>query len=376
MTSTPLANGNPIVSGSISMPHIGAWHATIQQSGVEPIEGSVTLEIDGISFTGTALPGRSGRSGSRARAKIVGGAGGLSKTLPAKQYANGVSVRTVVGDILRETGETLSGNSSEPTLGSSLPSWQRVEGPASRALVAILDAVGAIWRLERDGTVLVTVEAYPDTTVEHVLLDEDWSAGVILIRPQAPDLLPGVTFLVHQIKYVRHDFDGNGMRTRAYLEPPGGLLDRVLSDINKRVDYATLWPARVVKQNSDGTLEVVADDERLRQGRGSINKVPIRHGLPGVQSVQVSQGARVRVGFDGGDPDKPFAALWDAGDADLVQVGPLGAGVAYVGSAVEVYFPPVVPFSGTINGAPAAGVMTIATPGIGVVTIGSQKFKV
>ncbi len=374
--TTPLANGNPVISGDIAMPHIGAWHAKLEVSASTALEGRVSLSVDGISFTGTALPGRSGRSSSRARVKLVGGAGGLSKVLPAKNYANGTSVRTVVADILREAGETLSVNSNEPTLSSSLAKWQRVEGPASRALVAVLAAVGAIWRVERDGTVLVTVEAYPETTVDHVLIDEDWGAGVILIRPKAPDLLPGVTFLGHQIKFVKHTFDGSSLRTRAYLEAPGGMLNRMLADMRKELDYRALWPARVVKQNSDDTLEVVTDDERLRQGRGAINRVPIRHGLPGVERVQVSQGARVRVGFDGGDPDKPFAALWDSGSADLVQVGPLGAAVAYVGSAVEVYFPPVVQFSGTINGAPAAGVMTIATPGIGVVTVGYQKFKV
>src|SRR5690606_12571979 len=116
---------------------------------------------------GTALPNRSGLSGSRVRAKVVGGAGGLSRVLPAKNYANGVSVRTIVGDILREAGESLSSESSEAILSTALPKWERLRGSASRALVALLDQVGAIWRVQRDGTVLVTVEAFPETTVEH-----------------------------------------------------------------------------------------------------------------------------------------------------------------------------------------------------------------
>jgi hypothetical protein len=358
------------------MPIIGAWRAKLELSSSMVLDGAVVLTVDGISFTGTAMPNRSGLSGSRSRAMVVGGAGGLSTVLPAKNYANGVSVRTVVGDILRECGESLSSASDEGILGSVLPKWERVRGAASRALVGILDEVGGIWRIERSGAVLVTVEAYPETDVEHELLDEDWAAGRILIRPKAPDLLPGVTFSGQEIRFVRHMIDGGGMRTEAYLQSPSGLAERFLTGIRRKIDYATLWPARVVRQNSDETLEVVPDDERLRQGRGGINKVPIRHGIPGVQSILVSSGTRVRIGFDGGDPDKPFAALWDSGSADLVQLGPLGAGVAYEGSAVEVYLPPAVPVSGTVGVLPFVGVMTIVTPAIGTVLIGSQTVKV
>lgn len=372
----PNANGLPLLEAVIQQPIIGAWHANLQLSGQTVLDSAVTITIDDIAFTGTAIPNRSGLSGSRSIVKVVGGAGGLSNTLPARNYANGVSVRTVVGDILREAGETLSASSDEAVLSTSLPKWQRVQGAASRALVAILDEVGAIWRVERDGTVLVTVEAFPETTVDHALVDEDWSAGVILIRPQAPDLLPGVTFLGQQIRFVRHVVTGSSIRTEAYLQSPGGLFDRFMSGVRRKLDYSQLWPARVVSQNSDETLEVVPDDERLRRGRGGMNRVPIRHGIPGIQSIQVAGGTRVRIGFDGGDPDKPFAALWDSGSANLVQLGPLGAGVAYEGSAVEVYLPPAVPVSGTLNGAPFAGVMTIVTPAIGTVQIGSQTVKV
>ncbi len=85
--------------------------------------------------------------------------------------------------------------------------------------------------------------------------------------------------------------------------------------VGKRLDYSALYPAKVVRQ-SGNLLEVIPEDDRIK-GNGMAS-VPIRHGLPGV-TVEVSQGARVRIGFENQDPKKPFAALFDT-DAAFVTV--------------------------------------------------------
>lgn len=73
--------------------------------------------------------------------------------------------------------------------------------------------------------------------------------------------------------------------------------------------YQRLYPARVVGQApGGGRLDLLPDDERIR-GVGT-QGVPIRHGLPGV-SVEVPVGARVMLGFEEGNPAKPYAALWE-----------------------------------------------------------------
>ncbi len=86
--------------------------------------------------------------------------------------------------------------------------------------------------------------------------------------------------------------------------------------VGRRLDYTQLYPAVVIAQNADGTLQLLADSPTIR-GTGH-NNVRIRHGLPGV-SVTVSQGARVRIGFENGDPSQPFAALFDT-DAAFVTI--------------------------------------------------------
>lgn len=103
--------------------------------------------------------------------------------------------------------------------------------------------------------------------------------------------------------------------------------------VGRRLDYTQLYPAVVVKQNSDGTLQLLADSPTVR-GTGH-NNVRIRHGLPGV-SVEVSAGARVRLGFENGQPSQPYAGLWDT-DASFVTINlGLAANTEYVALANKV----------------------------------------
>lgn len=97
--------------------------------------------------------------------------------------------------------------------------------------------------------------------------------------------------------------------------------------VGRKIDYLKLYPAVVVAQNSDGSLQLIADDPKVR-GDGH-NNVRVRHGLPGI-SVTVSQGARVRLGFEEGDPSKPFAALFDTDAAFVVINLGLAANTEFV----------------------------------------------
>ena len=87
-------------------------------------------------------------------------------------------------------------------------------------------------------------------------------------------------------------------------------LARFVRAVTARFEHAVLYPATVRAQADDGTLALELD---AGAPVPSLVGVPIRHGLPGVTAVAVQAGARVRVGFDGADPSRPFAVLWDAG---------------------------------------------------------------
>lgn len=89
-------------------------------------------------------------------------------------------------------------------------------------------------------------------------------------------------------------------------------LARFVRAVTARFEHAVLYPATVRAQAGDGTLALELDPGAPVP---SLVGVTIRHGLPGVTAVAVAGGARVRVGFDGADPSRPFAVLWDAGNA-------------------------------------------------------------
>src|SRR5690606_37415196 len=107
------------------------------------------------------------------------------------------------------------------------------------------------------------------------------------------------------------------------------LIDRL---VGRRLDYSGTYPARVVGQAADGTLELLPDDPRLR-GDG-LKRVPIRLGLPGTR-CEVAAGARVRVGFDNQDPSLPWAGLWDTNPADVTVIE-VGTGTGFVARAEMV----------------------------------------
>jgi hypothetical protein len=155
-----------------------------------------------------------------------------------------------------------------------------------------------------------------------------------------------------------------------------GFVDRVMA----RVDYHALYPCRVISQNADLTLELKPDVDKFGPG---LSRVPLRLGLPGV-SVKVKAQARVLLGFEGGDPQRPVATLWEADGLDeititaqtkaIVNAPKVFLGdednaqpVACLGDTVEVLFPPGAIASGTVGGAPFTGPIVITDTLVGII---------
>lgn len=89
----------------------------------------------------------------------------------------------------------------------------------------------------------------------------------------------------------------------------------VTAFVGRRLDHLALYPARVVQQRDDGTLDLTPESSAVPSCQG----VPIRHGLPGV-TVTVAAGERVLLGYEGGDPSRPYAALWTAGSVTTIKI--------------------------------------------------------
>lgn len=138
--------------------------------------------------------------------------------------------------------------------------------------------------------------------------------------------------------------------------------------------YLGQYVCEVQGQDADGLLALLPDDAKVR-GNG-LGAVPIRHGLPGCK-VFVKSGARVLLGWENGDPAKPFASLW-SDDQDVVQHVELPGDkrpVARKGDPVIVFINPLVPIvmNGTVGGAPFVGTIQITTPVNGMIQEGNPK---
>lgn len=154
-------------------------------------------------------------------------------------------------------------------------------------------------------------------------------------------------------------------------------LARIVRHLTARIDYLAFYPARVIAQSPAGTLDVVPEDARLPE----LSDVPIRIGVPGV-SVRVKKDSRVLIGFEAGNRMRPVAVVWDASSvesvvvvADKVVLGDKDGArpVARVGDPIEAMLPPVIPVTGTLNGMPFAGMLTIVDVLVGIISAGAEK---
>jgi hypothetical protein len=354
------ANNLPILSGTISLPRVGAWQCVLELGTEDdtqaPVEGSAITIKDGVrSFVGTIT--RSGIVSGRVSLRAAGGAGGLRNPVPANSWTN-VPLRIPLRDTLAAVGETLNTTVVSSLLETRLDHWTRAAGPAGSALSAMLEPQGASWRVLADGTVWAGVETWTDQKVAGgEVLEPDPELGTFTIASDSLELEPGRTFLGRKVSRVEHRIESGSVRTFYWVEDAGrtpGKLDRVKEDLSKfvrwvmrDVTYHKLYPSVVQTQHADGTIDLYPDDEAIR-GRGCTS-VKIRHGLPGCK-VTVPAGAKVLLGFESGDPARPYAALWepdsitsivfDNGTQSLARVGDL---VVSGGAMTQVTIYTIVP---------------------------------
>jgi hypothetical protein len=143
---------------------------------------------------------------------------------------------------------------------------------------------------------------------------------------------------------------------------------KVLAPFLARIDYQALYEATVVAQNDDGSLELRPDTPKLPP----LSRVGIRYGVPGIKAT-LNPNGHVLVGFANADPTKPFALVWDGATIQSLCLFDGTKPVARMSDAVNVFFPPLIPISGTLAGAPFAGVLTITTSAPGIITTGNPK---
>ncbi len=392
------------ISAELRQPRIGAWHCELDLDSDKPAGGKVKFLLDDLEFTGTVVPENTGVEGSRAKCKVVGGNGNLSKPISPHSYSGGTGVKvgTVVHDVLKDCGEDLSDLSDGPTLDKVLPRWHVAGGPtssASQALTKIAEACHGAWRVMRDGTIWFGTETWHDVTPEGTLTNESWHNGHLTLAPETPNMVPGTVYQGQKIEHVTHSY-GTTLRSHIRTTSVSAALTKALGGKQQEIDFSREYPCKVVTQNPDGTLQLLPDDEVMKSG--GLDHVPIRYGMPGMKA-KIANGARCHLAFAAGDPARPFVCSWeydpskvtlmsvlDGGQSlsrvgDLVQSGGPGTVVTLIpvlpsppnvlpgilAPALGVGLPYLISFSA----APPTLVPPTATPLYGAVASGIPKFQ-
>jgi hypothetical protein len=334
MTTSSTVNGLPLLECQLTELSSGNWTLDAWVQTEEPPDAEVIVDLSGVELRGTIVRGNVNRGVWAGR--IEGGKGGIRTALPARYYVS-QPAKVVLADIAADSGEVLSQEIPTSILGTSLPSWTRVAGPTSRGIGDLAAKLGVNWRVLRSGEIWLGPDREEPNELDHVLISQG-PADAATVAPQtSPSLVPGDLFLDRPVADVMTLLTPSRLEQTAYFrgtDEPGRvmrvferLIDRL---VGRRLDYSGVYPARVVSQAGDGTLELLPDDPRLR-GDG-LKRVPIRLGLPGTR-CEVAAGARVRVGFDNQDPSLPWAGLWDTNPADVtvIEVGTGGDFAALAG---------------------------------------------
>ncbi len=374
----PHAMGVRLLGCDIRMPRRGEWTAIVsidqEELDAAPPTGPFWFELEKIEFRCSVIPGRSGRSqGGRTSLRVIGGAGGLAHDLDVRNYG-ATTVKTVVDDILRDAGETLSAEADATVLAKKLPSWQRVQGHGRLALDLLLDKVGATWRILRDGTVWIGVDAWPEVEPDGNVLDDDWGDGSILLAPDTPTMVPGVVVRGQRVEEVVHHLDRKGLRTELRSVGVRSAVDRALDPIRHSTEYTKRYRCKVTRQNANGRVDVLVDDERMK-GRG-VQNCAIRVGTPGT-TITAETGARCLVGWDDGDPALPYVSDWESGTRfQKISIGNDPRPVARIGDGGRGFLSPGTPVSGTLSGNPFVGVLSVLTPIMFVIEAGSNAMDV
>jgi hypothetical protein len=183
-------SGIPVLSGRITVPFSGLWHADLTLVQALPIPGPFALTFANSVWTCSAV--RNIAFTGKRQVRVVAGLGGWRTTIPAKQYGMGViPTSLVLADAALACGELppVVDATINPILGSN---WCRPAGPAGDTLMRVLgdswyaSPLGVVQTVPRIGVIVSPFQA----------LEVEGSSGIYEITTNAPnDWIPGWSFI-------------------------------------------------------------------------------------------------------------------------------------------------------------------------------------
>lgn len=207
-------NGDSVFGGVIERPLSGVWFAELDVDASSVPSGRATIELPDGKLLGTIA--HADEQHGRMFARVVGGAGGLTKVAAPQDYHGG-TLRLLVGELLAAVGERLSNLSDDAVLGTKVARWARRKLRASMLLDELVArAGGAVWRVLSDGTVWVGTPSFPTSKLTPVDVDADALARTVTYATDGEGLDANVTLDGRRLVLVRHHISPSGVRVLAH----------------------------------------------------------------------------------------------------------------------------------------------------------------
>lgn len=181
-------NGRRVVSARVTMPYYGAWVADVVLAISDTIPLSAALVLGDLTLSGTIYR-MSSFSGARS-ARIVGGAAGWRKTIPAQAYVrpSGIAMSLVLGDAAALVGEQVR-IANDVILGTT---YVRENAPAERLLRQL---AGPTWWIDPSGVTQVGTRAGGAITSPFQIVEWSGGRGFFEVATETlSDWMPGRTF--------------------------------------------------------------------------------------------------------------------------------------------------------------------------------------
>ncbi len=316
-----------VLSGTVMMPLVGVWTADIvidQPDGTGFDAGAeVTITAGEMELRGSVAADRTGSFLDAVHVRVLGGKGGMTKPASLQSYVQpSAFARDVVNGLMTDSGETLSDTADAGFLGGNLTAWAVMNGLVSQAVEMLLFIVAPEkhWRILSDGKFWIGDESWDEVSPTVEVIESNPSERTTVLGVDAPTIVPGVTLQgVGMINRVEHSFKSGKVRSQVWTEIEGeqrGVVAQIQSLVRQEIagiDYQALYLFKVVSQSSDlltvDVNPIEPNDKRLH----GLSSVPVRMGS--AVKVQFVQGASVLLGWDGGDPRRPFICDGYGGDS-------------------------------------------------------------
>jgi len=363
------------LSVKLHLPSAGRWRAEVILDTGDAPTGKATLTVADLTLVGSVLRSNIDAA-DRPHATIVGGIGwhNLIRSPVSFQSDSGVRLATVLDTMASATGQPIQ-KPADRTIGNYFEIVaSRTGEPVHWA--EILDQLvraGHIqtWRVDGDGTTRFVSRTSAEFSGRATLLRRDSGIGITTYGvDSAASLLPGNT--IDGVVISRVDIrDGEASSQKNSLEADVYSAESApeIREIFRRMIASwvndTIRTYVVESAESDGRLNLSppSDSPHLPE----IGKC--EQWILGGAMYRAVKGDEVIVAFADARHERPMVVGVKLGSGDYLDV-------ARSGDTVKVLFPPMT-FTGTISGAPAAGVVLSPVPyTLGSIQTGSQRVGV